>query len=289
MPRTKLTRQQVLAVAEVTEEELPTASDFDGALPPDLEFDPVPRASRRRDGWSPEKQRAFIFMLAQCGSVRLACRAAGSKSNNTVYALRHSPGSESFSAAWDKAVKRGARRVLDVLVDQSINGTPVKLYRDGVVVAERREYNTRAMMWIVAHNLPDQYGVPGGLMHGSGTPVNMKRIRDRWRKEWEEERRQGYWKDENKTIEEISRKINAIRAHFKHCLAPDPEKRAAWELLTGETDWSDFDKVTDYGWGPPETNQNRPDIIVANAMGMDALYGMRGNTPGAEADREEEA
>jgi hypothetical protein len=45
--------------------------------------------------------------------------------------------------------------------------------------------------------------------------------------------------------------------------------RAAWELRTGPTDWSDFDKLTEYE-DLPAVNMNRPDIILPLADGSGA-------------------
>ena len=37
-------------------------------------FEPVPRKTRRHDGWTPERQKAFIAALADTGSVKRAAR-----------------------------------------------------------------------------------------------------------------------------------------------------------------------------------------------------------------------
>lgn len=72
--------------------------------PPDdpLAFDPVPRRERV-DGWTAERQRMFIKTLAITGSPRRAAALMG-KSTNGVDNLRRAPGSESFCAAWDRAM-----------------------------------------------------------------------------------------------------------------------------------------------------------------------------------------
>jgi hypothetical protein len=262
-------------------------------LPDALEFDPVPpggkpRGKSRRTAqavFDCTRQRQFIGALAACGSVTTAA-AAVRMSVGQVYHTRQRKGAESFAAAWDKAVAQGARRVLDVLVDQAINGTPEYVYKDGELVGERRHFNTRTMMWIVAHYMPERFGVAGGLMHASGAPLNVKRLRDRWRQEWLQERIEAERARSEGAIDSIATKINAIRSGFKRAIARDPAKRAAWELLTGPTDWGDPDKLPNY-WGETPTNQNRPDIIVANAMGMDAIFGMRSIDAGEEDGAED--
>lgn len=44
---------------------------------PDIPFTPVERLRRRRNGWSADRQRAFISTLACCGSVAAAARSVG--------------------------------------------------------------------------------------------------------------------------------------------------------------------------------------------------------------------
>lgn len=74
--------------------------------PPLPAFTPVPRKTARHDGWTPERQRAFIEALADSGSVT---RAAGmvNMAQANCYTLRRAPGAESFRAAWDAALDYG--------------------------------------------------------------------------------------------------------------------------------------------------------------------------------------
>lgn len=91
------------------------------ALPlADLAFTPVP-VRARHDGWSPERQIAFIHRLALCGSVSTSARAVG-KSRKSVYDLRGRPGAESFAAAWDAALGMGRSRQLDLAIERAITG-----------------------------------------------------------------------------------------------------------------------------------------------------------------------
>ena len=67
----------------------PVPRDARPALP---DFAPVPR-KYRHDGWTPERQRAFIEALADTGSVT---RAAGmvNMAQTNCYALRRAVGAE---------------------------------------------------------------------------------------------------------------------------------------------------------------------------------------------------
>ena len=62
-------------------------------------FTPVPRQCNRHDGWTPERQRAFIEALADLGSVKHAA-ARINMSAVGAYTLRRQPGAEGFRAAW---------------------------------------------------------------------------------------------------------------------------------------------------------------------------------------------
>ncbi len=65
--------------------------------PPD--FDPVP-VRRRSDGWTPERQRAFIAELARSRCIIRTCRHVG-LSSESAYKLYRRADAASFRAAWD--------------------------------------------------------------------------------------------------------------------------------------------------------------------------------------------
>jgi hypothetical protein len=72
-------------------------------------FTPVPGRARR-DGWTAERQRAFIAALARTGCVGRAAAEAGMR-RESAYRLKRRKGAESFAAAWDSilaARPRGA-------------------------------------------------------------------------------------------------------------------------------------------------------------------------------------
>ena len=71
--------------------------------PPVPAFTPVPRRCRRHDGWTAERQRAFIDALADTGSVRSAATAVNMAPEG-AYALRRAPGAASFREAWAAAL-----------------------------------------------------------------------------------------------------------------------------------------------------------------------------------------
>jgi hypothetical protein len=68
-----------------------------------LDFEPVVRKNKRRDGWSDGAQRAFIVGLAETGSIVEAAARVG-RTLSGAYTVRGSAGARGFAAAWDGAM-----------------------------------------------------------------------------------------------------------------------------------------------------------------------------------------
>src|SRR3954447_272618 len=118
---------------------------MDDSVPPP--FDPVP-CRARRDGWTPERQRAFIAALAGGLGAGAAARAVG-MSKQTAYALCRRPGAASFAAAWDEAVGRAKRRRCKRLSERSraaIDGIAVPVRYRGRIVGTRMKYDNRQLI-----------------------------------------------------------------------------------------------------------------------------------------------
>lgn len=162
-----------------------TPNQIEASLDARLDFTPVPRAAKRWNGLTDLKQHTFIQLLADSGSVTMAAKAIGT-SPSAMYTLRRAEGAESFAAAWEAAIEIGARRVLDTLMEHAIHGTPETIIQDGEVVAERRKYNHRAMMWIVSQRFPEKYGSATGLMDLNGMSHAMQKLKAKWEGEWRE-------------------------------------------------------------------------------------------------------
>jgi len=97
-----------------------------GTLP---DFAPVPRKVRRHDGWTPERQRAFIEALADTSCVAIAARMVN-MSPASVYQLRSQPGAESFRAAMDAAQTLGLQVVKDEAFHRAMQGELIPVRRD---------------------------------------------------------------------------------------------------------------------------------------------------------------
>ena len=75
-----------------------------GAL---LDFEPVPRATKRADGWDEAVQRTYIAALSLTGADGSACRAVGRSAYGVTQLLAHE-GSEGFRAAREQALAMAA-------------------------------------------------------------------------------------------------------------------------------------------------------------------------------------
>lgn len=111
-------------------------------------FEPVP-LHYRHDGWTPDKQRAFIEHLADTLCPAAAAAAVG-MSERSAYALRRRTGAEGFAAAWDAALLRGiGERARSRLVDQAVNGRLVRRFYHGKLIAEERVYSERVLLALI--------------------------------------------------------------------------------------------------------------------------------------------
>jgi hypothetical protein len=195
-------------------------------LPP---FTPVPRTCQRHDGWTPERQARFIEVLADTGSVQAACKAVD-MSQPGAYQLRRQPGAESFRAAWQAALDLGVQRIEDVAMDRALNGVAEPLYSYGKLIGTRTKYNDRLLMFMLRNRAPERFGasVGGGSLKGLNAVGKMekRRLKKKWRKEWEDERRKAETEGSDDVFQAINRKIESA-AERRHA-AMSPRTRAAY-------------------------------------------------------------
>ncbi|HEY6815629.1 MAG TPA: hypothetical protein VI168_08835 [Croceibacterium sp.] len=135
--------------------ESPSAAEpADDCEPP--EFTPAyPRP--RHDGWTPERQVAFIEALAESACVTDACRAVG-MSERSAYALRARADAISFRNAWETALDYGVRRLSDAVVARAIHGVAVPVFYRGEQIGEKRQFNERLAMFVLRYRDPLRYG-----------------------------------------------------------------------------------------------------------------------------------
>lgn len=117
-----------------------------------IDFTPVPRIRKRRNGWTPETQRAFIDALSRCGCISRAARAVG-KTPKSAYRLLEAEGAESFAEAWDQAIARGVEALRWDALDRALQGAWVPVVRRGKIVSfEHRRSDRLAIALLSGRN-----------------------------------------------------------------------------------------------------------------------------------------
>ncbi|WP_347302035.1 hypothetical protein V5740_08345 [Croceibacterium sp. TMG7-5b_MA50] len=123
--------------------------DYD---PADYRWVPV-RRRQRYDGWTEEKQRRFIEVLADTGLVALAAKEVG-MTRASAYALRRAPHAAAFARAWDVARERAGTLIEDIAFERAIEGVEQDQYNSaGELTDSRRVYNDR----LLSHLKPERY------------------------------------------------------------------------------------------------------------------------------------
>lgn len=143
---------------------------------------PVARQRQRRDGWTPERQLAFIEALAASACVAEACASVG-VSRSAAYALRVRPEAQQFRMAWDAALDLGIRRLADACFALAMHGEPIPHYYQGEQVGEHRRYDNRLAMFLLRYRDPLRYAASLDQMVYSGHPeqagIAFAKARDR--------------------------------------------------------------------------------------------------------------
>ena len=197
-------------------------------------FEPVP-IKPRHDGWTPERQRAFIEALADTGSVAAACRHVNMTTVG-AYRIRRLPGAAGFSAAWTAALDLGVQRLEDVAMERALNGVEEPFYVYGQHVGTRTRYNDRLLMFMLRNRNPERYGASanGASLKGLNAIGKMekRRLKKKWRKQWEAERKNVSAADVRASID---RKVARFREQVdaekaRHFARLSPETRRAYEL-----------------------------------------------------------
>jgi hypothetical protein len=106
---------------------------------------PPARPRARADGWTPERQRRFCEILAECGIVRDAAKAVG-MTPQSAYELKRRPEGKGFALAWAAALLLARPRLVDLAIERAIDGNSDQYYKDGVLVGERRKQDVRHLL-----------------------------------------------------------------------------------------------------------------------------------------------
>lgn len=121
------------------------------SAPPNL-----PARRPRHDGWTAEKQEAFLQALAQSGCVTDACRVVG-MSRESAYRLYNRESATGFRRGWDAALDCSLRLLEDEMWSRAIKGVPRPLFYQGEQVGEYRHFDERLAMFLLRFRRPYRY------------------------------------------------------------------------------------------------------------------------------------
>jgi hypothetical protein len=121
-----------------------------------IPFEPVPVRSRH-DGWTAERQIAFVEKLADCNSISAACKHVG-MSRESVRKLRRRPCGRAFRDACDAALDCGYADIEESAMERSRNGTARPVFYKGEQVGEWRHHDERLTMFLLRFRRRHRFG-----------------------------------------------------------------------------------------------------------------------------------
>lgn len=156
-----------------------TSTPIPPPIPPPIPYNPadyrwVPvRRRPRSDGWTEEKQRRFVEVLADTGRVALAAKAVG-LSRQAAYELKRSSEGAAFSRAWDAARLHAGALLEDIAFDRAIEGREENVFNEsGEVIATKHVPDNRLLTFLLKHLLPDRYGHAAAAVASANPPVTV--------------------------------------------------------------------------------------------------------------------
>ena len=126
------------------------------------DYRPVAGQRTRHDGWTAERQRTFLTVLAETGCISDACVRSG-VSSRSAYRLRQRADAAAFANAWDQALRLATLRLTTLAFERAVKGTVREFWRQGERVAETRSPSDKLLMFLLQHLLPHGEGVPSRL------------------------------------------------------------------------------------------------------------------------------
>jgi hypothetical protein len=101
--------------------------------------------SRQSNGWTIERQRAFLEMLSTCGNVERSAGFVG-MDRSGAYSFRQSAAGKAFDLAWNAALLLARQRMIDETYDLAFEGSVEQIYRDGKLVQEKRKRDPKMLL-----------------------------------------------------------------------------------------------------------------------------------------------
>lgn len=116
----------------------------------------LPARRPRHDGWTVERQAAFLKALSECGCVTEAARSVG-MSRQSAHNLYNRPSAVAFRRAYDAALDCSLRLVEDGMWSRAVKGVVRPIFYQGEQVGEYRHFDERLTMFLLRYRRPHRY------------------------------------------------------------------------------------------------------------------------------------
>ncbi|MFW2828679.1 hypothetical protein [Sphingomonas sp. ID0503] len=113
----------------------------------------------RHDGWTADRQRVFIAVLAETGCVTDAADAAG-VSPRSAYRLRARLDAADFAFAWDHALRQASNRLVSAAFEGAIHGRTQQIWKKGELAVQSRTPSDRLLIFLIKHLDPNRFTHP---------------------------------------------------------------------------------------------------------------------------------
>ena len=123
---------------------------------PPADFTPVP-VRARHDGWTAERQIAFVEKLADTGSITAACKHVG-MSRESVRKLRRRPCGQAFRDACDAALDVAYGDLEEAALERAREGVGRPIFFNGEQVGEQRHFDERLTMFLLRFRRRHRFG-----------------------------------------------------------------------------------------------------------------------------------
>jgi hypothetical protein len=127
-----------------------------GGPPREISFEPA-KLRPRHDGWTAERQIAFIEKLADCNSVSAAARYVGMTRESARQLRRHARARD-FRDAWDAALDCSYAEVEEAAAERSKRGVARPIFYKGEQVGEWRHFDERLTMFLLRFRRRHRFG-----------------------------------------------------------------------------------------------------------------------------------
>jgi hypothetical protein len=134
-----------------------TIDPADRAPAPTIDFEPA-QLRPRHDGWTIERQFAFVEKLADTGSITAACKHVG-MSRESVRKLRRRPCGRAFRDACDAALDCSYADLEESARERAQNGVARPIFYKGEKVGEWRHFDERLTMFLLRFRRRHRFGV----------------------------------------------------------------------------------------------------------------------------------